>query len=129
MTPLDAKVIVTDIRYVFPDPSPSAGTVKNVETPDAYCVGGAYLKRRHQRGLLRRLCAWIFRCAPPHFPTKDQLSVALLCDNTNLAPADAMTFAHDIIGANDSCRYEDAWRHLERALCYKKHERMLCLSA
>ncbi len=89
---------IAEIRALYPNPT-------NLFSMDqeTYCVGGA-------------LCRFFRLPLSDNFPELDALATALTVINSSLDRAHAITYALDIICANDSGDFAAAWTSAERAL-------------
>lgn len=103
---------ITDaIRTAYPNPI--RGAVKDYHyTDQEYCVGGA---------ICQFFNAWLDPEIPNHFPDTATLAFALLKKNPFLPGDQADISANAIIAANDSGRFDIAWRAAEHALSYGAH--------
>lgn len=118
-----SKITVADIRAKYPKPMTSyAFGAMPTDTPDGrlgrlgcYCVLGAcscFLKEH--RGFAHR----------SSFPSIRVGGIrVLLAANPSLDKETALTFAGDIVDANDAGNFELAWAKLDEALAFGQQDR------
>ena len=92
-------------------PSPIRGAMTNYPyTDEEYCVGGAICEFFD--------LAWMIPQACRRFPDSSQLADVLLKKNPYLTASQARISANAIIAANDTGRFDIAWRAADHALSY-----------